>query len=286
MRDSPSGNERPTAEDRLASLPFWRAVPDIERLACGRTNVNYRVHCAGEEYFARVADDLPCHAIVRSHEARCAARAAELGVAPAIVFAGDGMLITRFIEGKTLQQGDPVAPAMAGRIVRLLARTHEGRLPADMPDVNPVAVSRFYLARLAPGLLSEGDRREIEAILAAAAQGRRMSLIHTDLIPENLIDDGDRLWLIDWEYAGLGDPATDLANLAMNFALDEWARRDAAAIHGGVSFEEAEALKDAVVVREALWCLTQIQAAGYRGDLAAYARLCLGRLGIEHVVTQ
>jgi thiamine kinase-like enzyme len=279
-------NEGLTAEDRLARLPIWRAVPDIEQLTCGRTNVNYLVHCAGEKYFARVAGDLPYHAIVRFHEARCAARAAELGVAPAIVFAGDGMLITRFIDGKTLQQVDPVARATVERIVRLLARTHEGRLPQNMPDVNPVAFSRFYLAQLAQDMLHERDRRRIESILAAAPLGRRIALIHTDLIPENLIDDGDRLWLIDWEYAGLGDPATDLANLAMNFALGVRDRRDAAAIHGGVSFEEAEALRDAVVVREALWCLTQIQAAGYRGDLAAYARLCLARLGIEHAVAQ
>jgi thiamine kinase-like enzyme len=274
------------AEDRLARLPIWPAVPDVERLESGRTNVNYRVRCAGEKYFARVAADLPHHSIVRAHEIRCAECAAALGVAPAVVFAGDGVLITRFIEGATLRQGDAAAPAMVERIVRLLALVHEGRLPPGMPDVNPVGFSRAYLARLRPGILGEEDRHRIESILTAAPKGRQISLIHTDLIPENIIDDGERLWLVDWEYAGLGDPATDLANLAMNFALDAQGCREAVAIHGGVSVEAVEALKDAVVVREALWCLTQIAAAGYRGDLATYSRLCLGRLGIEHAAPE
>lgn len=271
-----------TAEDRLATLPIWRDPPEIERLACGRTNVNYLVRCRGETFFARVAEDLAHHAIVRTHEIRCAMLAAELGVAPPVVHAGGGALVTRFVEGRTLKQGEAISPKMLERIARLLARTHEGRLPPEMPDVNPVAFSRFYLSHLPPTALGEGDRRRIESILAVAPAGRRSALIHTDLIPENFIDDGERLWLVDWEYAGLGDPATDLANLAMNFALDDRSRREAVAIHGGVALGEVEALRDAVIAREALWCLTQIQAAGYRGDLAAYARLCLGRLGIDH----
>lgn len=282
MSRSARSEQDVTAEDRLARLPIWRAVPDIVRLDCGRTNVNYLVTSAGEKYFARVADDLPHHAIVRAHEIRCAEAAAALGVAPEVVHAGDGTLVTRFIEGATLRQGEPISPKMRQRIARLLARTHEGRLPPDMPDVNPVAFSRFYLARLPREALPDPDRRRIESILAAAPAGRRTSLIHTDLIPENFIDDGERLWLVDWEYAGLGDPATDLANVAMNFSFDGAARRESVAIHGGVALEDVEALAEAVIAREALWCLTQIHAGGYRGDLAAYARLCLGRLGIAH----
>jgi thiamine kinase-like enzyme len=43
---------------------------------------------------------------------------------------------------------------------------------------------------------------------------------HNDLLPSNLIDDGERLWLIDWDYAGFSPPLFDLANLATNSSLE------------------------------------------------------------------
>jgi thiamine kinase-like enzyme len=247
----------------------------------GRTNVNYRVDAGGERFFARVAGDLPHHGIVRTREALCVSLAAELGVAPPVVHARDGVLVQHYVEGETLRQGEMVAPARLDRIVDVMRRAHTGRLPADVADVNPVAWSRFYLDRLASDVLAPKQRERLEAILAAAPKGTLAGLTHTDLIPENFIDDGRRIWLIDWEYAGLGDPATDLANLAMNFALDREALSRAIARHGGADPQTVHGLRDAVVVREALWCLVQIQVGGLRGDLAAYTRLCLGRLGID-----
>lgn len=270
-----------SAEERLRRLPIWPAAPTVTRLSVGRTNINYRVDAGGQRFFARVASDLPHHGIVRSREALCASLAADLGMAPPVVHARDGVLVQRFMDGETLRQGDTLPPARLDRIVDVLRRIHEGRLPADTPDVNPAAWSRTYLARLAPGTLPSAQRTRIEAILSAAPAGERRGLIHTDLIPENFIDDGSRMWLIDWEYAGLGDPATDLANLAMNFNLDDAALARAVAHYGGADRATVEGLKDAVVVREALWCLIQIQAEGVRGDLADYTRLCLGRLGID-----
>lgn len=270
-----------TAEERLRRLPIWPAAPAVTRLSVGRTNINYRVDAGGQRFFARVAADLPHHGIVRGREALCASLAAELGVAPPVVHARDGVLVQRFMDGETLRQGESVSAGRLDRIADLLRRVHEGRLPADTPDANPVAWSRGYLARLAPGTLPPAQRARLEAILDSAPACALRGLIHTDLIPENFIDDGQAMWLIDWEYAGLGDPATDLANLAMNFALDEAALARAVARHGGVDRTMVEALKDAVVVREALWCLIQIQAEGVRGDLADYTRLCLGRLGVD-----
>ena len=270
-----------SAEERLRRLPIWPAAPMVTRLSVGRTNINYRVDAGGQRFFARVAADLPHHGIVRSREALCASLAAGLGVAPPVVHARAGVLVQRFMDGETLRQGDALSPARLDRIVEVLRRIHEGRLPADTPNANPVAWSRAYLARLSPGTLPPTQRARIDAILDAAPAGELRGLIHTDLIPENFIDDGRNMWLIDWEYAGLGDPATDLANLAMNFALDDAALAHVVKRHGGVNLATAKGLKDSVVVREALWCLIQIQAEGIRGDLADYTRLCLGRLGID-----
>lgn len=271
----------PSAEDRLRRLPVWPAVPQVTRLSVGRTNINYRVDAGGARFFARVAADLPHHGIARSREALCAGLAAELGVAPPVVHAQDGVLVQRFMDGETLRQGEALSDERLDRIVDVLRRVHQGRLPPSTSNGNPVAWSRAYLARLRPDALGSAPRARIEAILDAAPAGELRGLIHTDLIPENFIDDGTRIWLIDWEYAGLGDPATDLANLGMNFALEPARLAHAVARHGAADAATVAGLKDAVVVREALWCLIQIQAEGIRGDLAEYTRLCLGRLGVD-----
>ena len=48
-----------------------------------------------------------------------------------------------------------------------------------------------------------------------------MVTCHNDLLAANFIDDGERVWIVDWEYAGMGDPFFDLANFAVNNGLDE-----------------------------------------------------------------
>ena len=97
-----------SAEERLRRLPNWPAAPTVTRLSVGRTNINYRVDAGGERFFARVAADLPHHGIVRSREALCASLAADLGVAPPVLHARDGVLVQRFMDGETLRQGEPV----------------------------------------------------------------------------------------------------------------------------------------------------------------------------------
>ena len=44
---------------------------------------------------------------------------------------------------------------------------------------------------------------------------------HNDLLNANFLEDGERLWIVDWEYAGMGDRFFDLANFAINHELDD-----------------------------------------------------------------
>ncbi|MGE0272523.1 MAG: choline kinase, partial [Alphaproteobacteria bacterium] len=111
-----------SAEERLRRLPIWPAAPTVTRLSVGRTNINYCVDAGGQRFFARVAADLPHHGIVRSREALCASLAADLGVAPPVVHARDGVLVQRFMDGETLRQGDALSPARLDRIVDVLRR--------------------------------------------------------------------------------------------------------------------------------------------------------------------
>jgi thiamine kinase-like enzyme len=62
---------------------------------------------------------------------------------------------------------------------------------------------------------------ETAGLIERRRQGAPLRSCHNDLLAANFIGDGERLWIVDWEYAGMGDPAFDLANFAVNNGLDE-----------------------------------------------------------------
>jgi thiamine kinase-like enzyme len=109
---------------------------------------------------------------------------------------------------------------------------------------------------------------------------------HNDLLAGNLIDDGRRLWLIDWDYAGLNTPLFDLANLASNNAFT----RDDEATLLHVYFDAApdaatlrgyDAMRVASLLRETLWSMVSELHPAVDFDYAAYTRENLARLDEE-----
>ncbi len=263
---------------RLASLPIWSGAPAIAPIPGGRTNENFRVDAGGRTYFARIGVDLPHHNISRRTEIRCIELAAAVGVSPPVLHAGDGILITEFVPGTTLVQGNPVADDVLVRLARALRRLADASVPADLPPFDPADICRGYVAALPAGALPAARAARTEAILAATPKLGDRSLIHADLIPENVIVAPDRLSVVDWEYAGRGDPAVDVAAVVMNFGLDERQAALFVMAHGGVAPALAKALEPVMALREALWCETQRHFVGVRGDLEEYSTLCWKRI--------
>jgi thiamine kinase-like enzyme len=269
-----------TPEDRIRALPIWPSPPTVHRLEVGRTNENFVVECGGRRFFGRLGIDLPHHGIRRRDEARMATLAAELGVGPPIRYARDGILVTDFIDGRPLAASDLQAPETVGRVAQLLRKLHRPA-PSDSPAFELQAVCQRYLDQTPSTALSDEHRRWISRALTEIPTLHADTVIHADLVPENLIDDGARLWLVDWEYAGRGDPATDLAILAMNAELDPDMTAALLRSHGAVDLAVVQALLPAAAIRETLWTLVQIEAVGERGDLADYRQRCFARLGLR-----
>jgi thiamine kinase-like enzyme len=101
---------------------------------------------------------------------------------------------------------------------------------------------------------------EINAELEAALGPVRMVFGHNDLLPGNFMDDGERLWLIDWDYAGLNTPLFDLANLASNnqFSAAEEDSLLEAYFESPVTDalrRTLNAMKCASLLRESLWSM-------------------------------
>ena len=131
---------------------------------------------------------------------------------------------------------------------------------------NPLAAERLA------GLL------DINEELEAAQVPLRVTFGHNDLLPANIIDDGSRLWLIDFEYAGFNTAMFDLANLASNASFSAAQSDDLlAAYFGREPNEDARmahaAMQCASLLREALWSLVSEMYLGAPGaDYDAYAR--------------
>ena len=272
-----------------AGLACWREPVAPEPLSGGITNRNYLVRHRGERFVVRVGTDIPVHQITRRCELAASRAAADAGVSPEVVHHEPGALVLRFVDGKTLTPDEIRGRRMLARMVPLLRRCHGEierhlRGPAQMFWV-------FHVLRDYAASLREGRSRfapELNGLLAAAAELQAavgpidVVFSHNDLLAANFIDAGERLWLIDWDYAGFNSPLFDLANLCSN---NEVAEADEAWLleayfERPLSSELARryrAMKCASLLREALWGMVSELHSSLEVDYVSYARDYLAR---------
>jgi thiamine kinase-like enzyme len=212
----------------VARVPGWSGrVRVVGPLGGGLTNRNVLVEVSGARYVVRVAGaDTHLLGIDRHVEHLAAERAARLGFGPAVVafVEPECCLITRFETGETLTAARVSEPRRLEQIGAALRAFHEsGPLPGvfdcfrvpgqhrEAAEARGVRIPREYD-------LAAGRAAEIEAGFAASPEPRRPC--HNDLLAANFIAAGDRLVILDWEYAGMNERTFDLGNLATNNALD------------------------------------------------------------------
>ena len=275
-------------EARISRLSCWTAPVTLAPLPGGLTNLSFRVEHAGARYVVRCGDDIPAHHIFRDRERAASVAAFEAGLSPEVIHAEPGILVLRFVEGRTFAEVDLAADVP--RLAALLRRVHGEvgrRLRGPANAFWVFQVIRDYLARLA------GDGDPAPAATYAPTVDRLEALQvplpmvfgHNDLLPGNLIDDGTRLWLIDWEYGGFGSPLFDLANLSANGAYAPghdavlltryFGHPPDPALHRAFA-----AMKAASALREALWArvsAVHLQRPGI--DYGAHAAEYFGRFG-------
>lgn len=276
-------------EARISALPVWSHAVSIEPLAGGMTNRNYRVRDGGRAFVVRLGDDIPEHNVLRWHEAAVSRAAASAGLSPAVIHHEPGVLVLDFIVGEALTEERLRDGAMIDRVGRLLARAHGeiiGHVAGPVLAFWPFQVNRDYLRRLSAdpacerGLLDRlgADNARLEAQLGPTAT----VLGHNDLLPGNILDDGERLWLIDWEYAGLGTPLFDLAGLASNAGYDEGQverllHAYEGQLPGGDAVRRVLLMQAVSLLRETLWSLTAERHSALDFDYSAYTAKTLAR---------
>jgi thiamine kinase-like enzyme len=273
----------------VARLSCWRGRVDIAPLSGGLSNRNYRVADAGGRYVVRLGEDVPEHGLVRRNEEISSRAAAASGISPDLVHAEPGALVFRFVEGRTLKPEDLRVDAVLSRVLELVQRAHRaipGHLAGGKPYFRVFQVLRWYASTLA-----RGESRwtgDLPRLMAAAEDLERAAgpgedvFAHNDLLAANLIDDGKRLWLIDWEYGGFNSPLFDLGNLASNnglapaqseglLAAYDWRAPDARRKRAFAAFTAASLL------REAMWSMVQEIHSRLKIDYPAYTEENLAR---------
>ena len=275
--------------DRIARLACWNNPVRIEPLSGGITNINYKVVDGEQAYAVRLGEDDPVHLISRRNEIASCEAAHAISVSPELVYHEPGILVVRFIEGRVFGEADVRDADNLRRIVELLQRFHH-EMPLHFNQV-PVMFWVFQVFRHYHNLLARGDSAHAERLPQLAQIGRELEAAvgpveivfgHNDLLPANFIDDGERIWLIDFDYAGFNSPLFDLSNLASNNELDEDLEQAMLERYFGLDPNRAtlrsyHAMKCASLLRETLWSMVSELHSRVDMDFADYTQKNLER---------
>jgi thiamine kinase-like enzyme len=216
------------ARDKAANLEFWSSPVEPEPLGGGITNTNFIVSDRGERFVVRIGDDIPIHGVMRFNEIAAARAAYAAGISPEIVYQADGVFVMRFIKGTTLTEPEVREQQNLERIIQLIQTCHT-EIPKHFQGPAlvfwPFHVCRNYILTA-----RQGNSRMIDALprfldineeLEKTVGEIKLVFGHNDLLAANFIDDGKRLWLLDWDYAGYNSALFDLANLSSNSELSD-----------------------------------------------------------------
>jgi thiamine kinase-like enzyme len=252
----------------------------VEPLGGGITNHNFKVVVDGEAFVLRIGGkDTELLGIDRRDEHEASLAAARIGVAPEVVrfLEPEGYLVTRFVAGRLIPPEELRRPENLERAARLLRTIHEGaEIRARFDSFRVVEAYRTEAAR--HGVEPPPAYAEAEALAGAIETTRAGVTVcpcHNDLLNANFIDDGERLWLVDWEYAGMGDRFFDLANFAVNHELEP--AEDRLFLRAYFGAERGEDLAVLTLMRfmsdfrEAMWGVVQQAISELEFDFVGYA---------------
>jgi len=255
-------------QDTARRLVPGAGAPEIGLLHDGLINRSFLVLRDGREFVLRVpvrreAPGIRALSISmdRHWELRVLRAAAAAGIAPAVLACepGSGILVTARVEGQEWSAEQALRAESQAAVATLLRRVHELDPAGPARHMTVGGWCELYRQAIATMNLPEADLAAVERAqtgVAAALRGysqlapAAMRLCHSDLHRLNLLQSVEGHWLVDWEYAHMGDPFWDLAG---------WVRS------AGLSGPACEALVNGYLGREPLpaeqerlHCLLQI----------------------------
>jgi aminoglycoside phosphotransferase len=257
----------------------------------GITNHNFRARFGEHDVVLRIAGhQTDLLGIDRAAERLATEAASALGIAPPVlVFLPEhACLVTTFVPGTPIDEDALRGPSAVAAVARALRAFH---------DRGPQLLTTFDVPRIARGYLALARDRGLDVPVAAtdaALLAERIAAAltgpehvpvpcHDDLLGANILCAGDEIWLVDWEYAGMGDRYFDLGNLSINNGFAEADDERLLAAYWGepctpARFAALRLMRCMSDVREALWGVVQQTISELDFDFADYADRHLRRL--------
>ncbi len=272
-----------TIDEAIARIPQWANSTELNAypLTGGITNANFRIEVNGDVFVLRIPGaDTELLGIVRSAECAVSQAAGEIGIGPEVfyVIEPEGYLVTSFIEGHRPSPEELGQPSNIRRVADVICRIHkmdpisERFSPFRVVENSAEIVRRFKVdfPDNFDWLLEQMNAAET-ALLKSPFTPR---LCHNDLLNANFLDDG-QIRILDWEYAGMGDPVFDLANFSVHHEFsdekDHWLLE---AYFGEVTAGNWARIKMLKIIsdfREGMWAKVQIGISKLDFDFRGYA---------------
>ncbi|MCI0475408.1 MAG: phosphotransferase [Anaerolineales bacterium] len=273
----------------IARVPSWvgkdaHATP----LGGGITNRNYRVDVAGESFVLRICGEAT-ELVGVNRDAEYAANyaAGQLGIAPPVFYRilPESYLVTRFIHGEPIPPDAMGKPENIRRVAQAIKQFHA------LPLTLPTTFSPFRRVEQMAKIARERGARFPKNFDWFVAQMRKVERAflrdpfvprpcHDDLLNANFLDDG-RLYILDWEFAGMGDVFFDLANFASHHRFDDAQVRVLLQAYFGdftaQQFARLQLMRAMSEIHEAMLGVAQSCISKLDFDFNAYADLWFGR---------
>ena len=279
-----------TVEEAIARVPQWVDADDLKvtTLDGGITNSNFRVDVHGESFALRIAGtDTDMLGINREYEYAANLTAGKLSIAPEVIYViqPEGYLVTRFITARPFPLEEITQPENIRRVMEIIQKIH------SMPEIpgtfsvfrtieNYEGIARQYNVEFPKNFDRLIERMNVaEAALITDLEPLRPC--HNDLLNANFLID-DQIYLLDWEYAGMGDIYFDLANFSDHHELSDKQDRWLLECYFGKVIDKQIAhlkiMKIMSDLREAMWALVQIGISELDFDYRGYANQFFARV--------
>jgi len=223
----------PIAKETLAQIPQLQAIDPTQMIfkrLGGLTNLVYRVQAADQTYLLRIAGAGTEDYIDRTVEAHNAKAAATAGVSARVLYADphSGLMLAEYIEGCVTMSPENFrtragAAARAGRVMRKLH--HSGQTFEFRFELFSMIDEYLLKLRELEAQLPEGYNEVVDQArpvrLALEKYPAPLTPCHCDPLAENFLDDGQHMWMVDWEYSGMNDPLWDLGDLSVEAGFSD-----------------------------------------------------------------
>ncbi len=268
--------------EKVRSLSLWKNLAECKPLTGGITNQNFLVCDDTGQYVVRLGDDIIEHQVMRFNELAASNAAHQAGISPKVIHNEPGILVIDFSPSRPLSAEDVRNPDYLTKIIPLIKTCHE-KIPQFLRGASLIFWV-FQVVRDYGWTLRDGNSAYIAmlpklldaaTLLEKASGPYDLVYSHNDLLSANILDDGKRLWLIDWDYAGFNSPLFDLGGLASNNEFNEPQEKWLLETYfekplNDELWQRYQAMKCASLLRETMWSMVSEIHSKLDFDFASY----------------